>query len=60
MPNQSGAPGCVIGLTNFSHYHSMHGFCRNFQHFAAFVYYLFCSFFHVILSLRSFFAISGC
>ena len=28
---QSGAPGRVIGLANFSHWHSMHGFRRNFN-----------------------------
>ena len=30
---QSGEPGRVIGLTNFSHLHSMHGFRRNVQFF---------------------------
>ena len=28
MLTQSGAPGHVIGWTNFSHYHSIHGFCK--------------------------------
>ena len=45
---QSGAPGRVIGWTNFSHKHSMHGFCRNFQHYTGFVYYLFLSFWWVL------------
>ena len=30
MLTQSGAPGRVIGWTNFSHYHSIHSFCRFF------------------------------
>ena len=34
---QSGAPGRVIGWTNFSHKHSVHGFCRSFQCFTVFV-----------------------
>ena len=39
MLAQSGAPGRVIGWTNFSHQHSIHGFRRNFQHCTGFVYY---------------------
>ena len=35
MLTQSGAPGCVIGWTNFSHWHSVNGFRRNSQHFNA-------------------------
>ena len=31
MLTQSGAPGYVIGWTNFSHLHSVHGFRRNFN-----------------------------
>ena len=30
---QSGAPGCVIGWTNFSPWYLVHGFHRNFQCF---------------------------
>ena len=36
MFTQSEAPGRV---TNFSHWHSMRGFRRNFQHSTGFVYY---------------------
>ena len=42
MLTQSGAPGCVIGWTDFSHQHSIHGFHQNFQHCTGFVHYLFC------------------
>ena len=45
---QSRAPGRVIGWTNFSHQHSEHGFCRNFQFFTGFVSHLFCSFYWVL------------
>ena len=48
MLTQSEAPGHVIGWTSFSHWHSMHRFCRNFQHCTGFVYYLFSSFYWVL------------
>ena len=38
MLTQSGAPGCVVGWTSFSHWQIVHGFRRNFQHFTRFVY----------------------
>ena len=31
MHTQSGAPGCVIDWTNFSHLHSVHGFVKIFN-----------------------------
>ena len=30
----------IIGLTNFYHYHSMHGFCQNFKYVTGFVFYI--------------------
>ena len=45
---RSGAPGRIVGWTSFSHWRSMHGSCRNFQHYTGFVYYLFFSFWWVL------------
>ena len=59
---RSGAPGRVVGWTGFSHWRSMHGFCRNFQRYTGFVCYLFFSFWWVLgfLYVYSDHSVLGC